>query len=124
MMEKGTSMGNAEVGSSPSVTPAVHTNLGTGTFPKQHGIVDIPVREGLETYGAYDGFTPRFLQVPTLADLYDRRTDNEALIGMFAYKPWHLGMIGHGAYMEGGDHDIAVISEKTQGDLITNPEWY
>ncbi|MDQ4025331.1 MAG: alkaline phosphatase family protein, partial [Actinomycetota bacterium] len=61
LMEKGTSVGNSVVGSSPSVTPAVHTNLGTGAFPKQHGIVDIPVREGVEIFGAYDGFTPRFL---------------------------------------------------------------
>ena len=124
MMEKGTSVLDLEVGSSPSVTPAVHTNLGTGTFPKQHGIVDIPVREGLEIFGSYDSFTPRFLEVPTLADLYDRRTGNEAKIGMFAYKPWHLGMIGHGSYVPGGDKDIAFISEKFQGDLKTNPDYY
>ncbi len=124
LMEDGTSVADAVVGSSPSVTPAVHTNLGTGTFPKQHGIVDIPVREGIELYGAYDGFTPRFLEVPTLADLYDRRTGNEAKIGMFAYKPWHLGMIGHGSYVPGGDKDIAFISEKFAGELKTNPDYY
>jgi arylsulfatase A-like enzyme len=124
LMEEGTSVANAEVGSSPSVTPAVHTNLGTGAFPKQHGIVDIPVREGVEIFGAYDGFTPRFLQIPTLADLYDRRTGNAAKIGMFAYKPWHLGMIGHGSYVPGGDKDIAFISEKFAGELKTNPEYY
>ncbi|HVF54437.1 MAG TPA: alkaline phosphatase family protein [Actinomycetota bacterium] len=124
IMEKGTSIADAVAGSSPTVTPAIHTTIGTGTFPKQHGIVDIPVRDGDEVVGAYDDITPSYLEVPTVADLYDQSVGNEALVGMFAYKPWHLGMIGHGAYMDGGDHDIAVISEKTQGDLITNPEWY
>lgn len=124
MMAHGTSVAGATVGSSPSVTPAIHTTIGTGTFPKEHGIVDIPVRDGLEVVGSYDDITPQYLEVPTLADLYDRRTANVAKIGMFAYKPWHLGMIGHGAYVPGGDHDIAIISERSQGDLITNYDWY
>lgn len=124
IMAAGTSVANAIVGSSPSVTPAIHTTIGTGTFPKQHGIVDIPVRDGSEVVGSYDQTTPKYLEVPTLADLWDRRVGNAAKVAMFAYKAWHLGMIGHGAYVPGGDHDIAVISERSQGDLITNPEWY
>lgn len=124
LMDEGTSVLGGIVGSSPSVTPAIHTSIGTGTFPKQHGIVDIPVRDGADVVGSYDGITPKYLEVPSLADLYDRRMGNRAKVAMFAYKPWHLGMIGHGAYVPGGDHDIAVISERSQGELITNYDWY
>jgi predicted AlkP superfamily pyrophosphatase or phosphodiesterase len=125
LMSEGTLIDNVIDGSSPSVTPAIHATIGTGTYPKTHGIVDIPVREDdANVVGAYAQKTPDHLKVPTLADLYDQTTGNVAKIGMLAYKSWHLGMVGHGAYMEGGDNDIAVIAEKTAGHLVTNPEWY
>lgn len=124
VMEKGSSVADATVGSSPSVTPAVHTTIGTGAFPKQHGIVDIPVRDGARVVGSYSGRTPKYLEVDTLADLFDRSSGNQSKIGVLAYKMWHVGMIGHGAYIEGGDRDIAVIAERTAGELETNESWY
>ncbi len=124
MMRKGTAVADVIAGSSPTVTPAIHTTIGTGAFPKQHGIIDIPVRDGDIVAGAYDEITPKYLEVDTLADTYDQATGNEAKVAMFAYKSWHLGMIGHGSYLEGGDKDIAVISERTQGELKTNPLYY
>jgi Type I phosphodiesterase / nucleotide pyrophosphatase len=125
LMEEGTLIENAIVGSSPSVTPAVHATIGTGTFPKEHTIVDIPWRQDADNVvGAFAQKTPDHLAVPTLADMYDQTTGNVSKIGMLAYKSWHLGMIGHGSYMEGGDKDIAVIAEKTAGNLVSNPEWY
>lgn len=125
LMDQGTLIDNVIDGSSPSVTPAIHATIGTGVYPKKHGIVDIPVREDDDhVVGAYAQKTPDHLLVPTLADLYDQTTGNAAKIGMLAYKSWHLGMVGHGAYMPGGDKDIAVIAEKTAGHLVTNPEWY
>ena len=124
IMEEGSSVADAVVGSSPSVTPAVHATIGTGTFPKQHGIVDIPVRDGDEVVGSYDGRTPSYLNVESLADVWDAAVDNAAQIGMLAYKSWHLGMIGHGAYLDGGDRDIAIIAERDAGQLVTNESWY
>ncbi|HEY7874600.1 MAG TPA: alkaline phosphatase family protein, partial [Actinomycetota bacterium] len=41
-MAKGASY-DGWVGSSPSVTPAVHTTLGTGHFPSRAGVTDVPV---------------------------------------------------------------------------------
>lgn len=124
LMERGASVADVVVGSSPSVTPAIHTTMGTGTFPKQHGIVDIPVRVDGEIVGAYAGRAPQYLLVPSLADLWDRSVGNAALVGMMAYKSWHLGMIGHGSYLDGADKDIAVIAERTQGNLVNNPDYY
>ena len=122
-MAKGTNVLDAIVGSSPSVTPAVHANIGTGAFPDQHGVVDIWLRRGDVTEDSWEGIDPRNLVIPTLADMYDKALDNEPKIAMVGAEPWHLGMIGRGAAMQGGDKDIAVM-EGDDGELITNPEFY
>lgn len=123
MMEGGTSLRGAIVGSSPSVTPAIHTTIGTGTFPSSHGIVSIRQRkQGAMDY-AYGGDDPQNLEVEALGDIHDRATGNRALVGMFAEQNWMLGMIGHGAYLEGADHDHAIMLTP-DGRLRTNPEFY
>ena len=123
LMEEGASVSDVIVGSSPSVTPAVHTTIGTGVFPKQHGITGIGLKEGDSVVGAFAHKSPEHLTVPTLADVYDPATGNQSKIGMLAYKSWHLGMIGHGAYASGGDKDIAAIVN-TSEQLVTNRELY
>jgi arylsulfatase A-like enzyme len=123
LMASGTSVQDVLVGSSPSVTPAIHATIGTGAFPKQHGIVDIPLRAGAEVVGSWDEQSPTYLATPSLADVYDLATDNRALIAMVAEKGWHLGMIGHGAELSGADHDVAVMGE-APGHLYTNPRYY
>ncbi|MBA3628709.1 MAG: alkaline phosphatase family protein [Actinobacteria bacterium] len=123
MMAQGSSIEDVVVGSSPSVTPAVHTTMGTGAFPKQHGVVGIPVRVNGAIKAAYPNKTASNLLLPSLADVYDPATGNQAKIGMLAFKSWHLGMIGHGAYRPRGDKDIAVIVD-TQERLVTNRRWY
>lgn len=123
MMREGTSVRGAVVGSSPSVTPAVHATIGTGVWPRAHGIVDISLRIGPEMRGAYAGMDPQHLVAETVADRWDRLTGNRAEVGMIAYKGWHLGMIGHGAARPGGDRDVAVIIDR-RGQLVTNTTWY
>lgn len=124
LMERGTSVRGVTVGTSPSVTPASHATLGTGTWPRVHGIVDIPQREGGEVIASYPAESPRLLNVPTFADLYDRSTGNAPKVGMIAYLFDHLGMMGHGAELAGGDADTAVIADGGPGGLITNPDYY
>ena len=123
MIRGGTSFGNAVVGSSPPVTPAVHATIGTGTFPNEHGIVDIPLRIGNEVVGSWSDDSPRFLKTETLADIYDKQQGNASEIAMVGASEWHLGLIGHGAYLEGGDHDFAVMKSQG-GDNITNDAFY
>ena len=124
LMTEGTSIEAADVGSSPSVTPAVHATMGTGAFPAQHGIVDIPIRKGTRVPQSYPNKSPKNLELTTIADVYDKATNNEALIGLMAERAWHLGMMGHGAFTTGGDKDIAVMSEGGEGHLVTNPDYY
>ena len=124
LMRRGTSVQNVEVGSSPSVTPAVHATLGTGAFPQQHGIVDIPVRDEDKVLDAFPDKDPRFLKLETLADLYDPTTNNRSLVGMMAERAWHMGMMGHGAYLEGGDKDYAVMTQGADDTFIANTDYY
>lgn len=129
---EGTSVTDVTVGSSPSVTPAVHANMGTGTFPREHGITNIPVRiSPKEIGGSILGGDPSLLEVPTLADLYDQAVGNQAEIGFLAFRFFHLGMMGHGAFLPGGDNDIAVVAAKEPGKkatgpgrLVTNPKYF
>lgn len=122
IMGKGTSVVNATVGSNPSVTPAIHANMGTGTFPAAHGIVSIPQRKGAVIADSWAGHSPSNLLVETLADIYDPRTDNRAKIGLLAEQDWHLGMIGHGAALSKGDRDIAVLTRTDPFE--TNTRFY
>ncbi len=120
----GTQFTEATVGSSPSITPSVHATIGTGSFPRSHGLSDTRIRIGGKTVDAWEGTSPQYLDLETLGDLWDRSTGNEALVGMMARDAWHLGMIGHGAYLDGADHDIAIMDELGGVDFRTNPEYY
>jgi hypothetical protein len=125
-MEEGISYTDAIVGSSPSVTPSVHTTLGTGVFPWRHGITNIDVRDenGQVVDAFYRGESSHLMEVPALAERWDELTENRALVGMIGYEPWHLGMIGQGAERPGGDRDQAVWLDTETNEWITNPEHY
>jgi arylsulfatase A-like enzyme len=126
LMQTGVSFVNATVGSNPSVTPSVHTTIGTGVFPEKHGITDIPVfdEDGTVVDAFVGGESSRFMEVPALAETWDESVDNAALVGMIGYEPWHLGMIGRGAEKNGGDKDHAVWLDIESNEWITNPQHY
>lgn len=95
---------NATVGSSPSVTPAIHASIGTGAFPRHHGIIDLRFRSGEGPPTSAQ--RAEALIGPALADAYDVANGNAPVIGMLGAEGT-LGMIGHGNGWEGGDADIA-----------------
>jgi len=119
MMRRGVSIEDAVVGLSPSSTAQAHTTIGTGAFPKQHGITGAAVRVGAEIEAAFGDLSPDKVRLPTLADTYDRSTGNAAKVGMISFKSWHLGMLGHGALFPGGDRDIEVTVD-SQEQFTTN----
>lgn len=116
---------NFEIGSSPSVTPPVHTNLGTGSFPSRHGVVSLKMRrrdyEQINPFGRLDGSR---MKVTTLADEYDRALGNVPVTGMLGSVSWHLGMIGHGSALEGADKDPVTLIGKKTAKGSTNPDVY
>ena len=125
LMQGGTTIENATVGSSPSVTPPVHATIGTSAWPSDHGAVTLRIPADGRMQNVYAGGSPRFLDISTLADEYDQATGNEAKIGLLAGRDWHLGMIGHGAYIEGGDRDIAALIDTGKvKDFFVNEDYY
>jgi predicted AlkP superfamily pyrophosphatase or phosphodiesterase len=125
-MAGGVSFTRATDGSSPSVTPAVHTTLGTGYFPWKSGVTDVPVLDddGEVADAFLDGESSRFMEVPAFAETWDEANDNRALVGMVGYEPWHLGMIGMGAERAGGDKDDAVWLDRETNEWISNEDHY
>jgi arylsulfatase A-like enzyme len=125
MIEEGVAY-SAEVGSSPSVTPAIHTTLGTGVFPATHGITGVPVldEQGKAVDPFLDGASGRFMEVPAMAERWDEQTGNRALVGMIGHVPWHLGMIGVGAERASGDKDHAAWLDLETNRWVTNEDHY
>jgi hypothetical protein len=113
-----------EIGSAPSVTPPIHTTLGTGVFPRRHGIPGLRMRTPAGEYvDPFLGLTPGNVRVPTLADLYDTAEKDRPITGVLASANWHLGMIGRGSDYPKGDADPVVLLEP-DGDLYSNQEIY
>lgn len=122
LMEGGTSVSDAMVGSSPSVTPAIHSTMGTGEFPRRHGVVDIYMRNARgEVKGALNGQPPHELELTTVGDVFDRRNGNRPKVGALTYRFFHLGMMGHGAMLPGADRDVVAIAARERGDRVTGP---
>jgi predicted AlkP superfamily pyrophosphatase or phosphodiesterase len=126
LARRGTAYTNATTGSAPSVTAPVHANMGTGAYPEEHGLPEntgrLPDGEVSELF--FHDADPELLLRPTVADLWDRRTGNRALVGLVGFESWHLGMMGHGARFPGGDRDVAVLWEREENTAWTNEQYY
>jgi hypothetical protein len=98
LMRGGANYRNAIVGAFPAVTASAHATIGTGTFPRAHGITGHNIRadagRARKAYGTPGQADPSDILVPTLADLWHDRIG--AWVGEVGYQVWHLGMLGHG----------------------------
>lgn len=126
LRDSSTTYTNATIGSAPSITGALHATFGTGVYPIEHGIPGNQMRgEEGNTDAWLQNADPRYLEAPTVSELWDEQNDNKPVVATVAYEGWHLGMIGHGAQRDGGDKDVAVLWEAQ--DLETNRpvnEWW
>ena len=124
MEQEGTSFLGATVGSSPSITPATHSSLGTGAFPRDHGVTAIEYRsEDGDVRTSFGGKDPSGLGLSTFGDDIDVALGNAPKVGMLAWKSWHMGMLSHGASTPGGDADeMAIIGP--HGDVTGNDALY
>ncbi|MDQ3985631.1 MAG: alkaline phosphatase family protein [Actinomycetota bacterium] len=128
MTRDGVSFSDATIGSSPSNTPPIHTTLGTGAFPSTHGIANVRIRTSSGGYtDPFEENDGRRIEVPSLADRFDRALGNRPVVGVVGTVNWHLGMIGHGASFPEGDRDLAVLLDVNgnrfgNGDVYDIPE--
>jgi hypothetical protein len=110
MIQRGVWYERATIGTSPSTTAPVHATIGTGAFPAVHGRVTMELGTAPERRGQ----EPSVLLVPSLADAWDRANGNAPAVGLLGLRPWHLGMMGDGAWAEGGDRDpVVILDERT-----------
>jgi hypothetical protein len=132
LIKRGTNVEGAVVGSSPSITPAIHTSMSTGFWPRRHGVTAIAVRSGDgEIVGAFTPSTNEIgvpvqptlnLQATTIGDLWDRANDNRPKVGLIASGNYPLGLLGRGAALRGADRDIAVFPNEQA--WYTDPRFY
>lgn len=126
LMDEGVTYVNATIGSAPSITGALHATIGTGVYPDKHGIPGNQMRgpDGKNTDAWLQNADPRYLEVPTVSELWDESNGNEPVVGTVSYEGWHLGMIGHGAQREGGDRDLAALWEAEDNAWWVNEDYY
>jgi hypothetical protein len=134
LTREGSNVLDATVGSSPSITPATHTNLSTGAFPRRHGVTAIKVRhrDGSISSVFTEGDIRRpqvmdasvSLRMTTLAELWDRAEGNAAKIAAVIPGTYNLGMVGWGARRAGGDKDIVAVLDKGASEWGTNHAFY
>lgn len=106
---EGTSFMNASVGSSPTITPAIHSSLGTGAFPRSHGVTGIYYQQSGRVTDAFKDRSTDDLELTTFGDEIDQAYGNASKVGLLASRSWHMGMLGHGSRIEGGDEDQLAI---------------
>lgn len=129
LMAGGTTYTNATIGSAPAVTSAIHANMGTGVYPRTHGVSEITARRPDGSIGDVffdEAADPRLLQAPTFADTWDAAGGNRSWNGLIGFESWHLGMMGRGSGVPGGDRDVAVLWERepAPGTFFVNESLY
>lgn len=120
---------DAIVGTFPAVTACAHATIGTGAFPRTHGITGHNLRyrgRPVKAWGEPGRADPSFLLVPTLADAWNEHTEDGAWVGELGYQIWHLGMIGRGGRRPLGDKPVAVLWDEDGGGgwIPQNPDLY
>ncbi len=101
LMREGAAYRNAISGSFPAVTASTHATIGTGAFPRTHGITGHNVRRDggpVKAWGEPGLIDPSFLLEPTLADRWTASTGDEAWVGEIGYQVWHVGLLGRGGH--------------------------
>lgn len=110
LIPQGTWYENATIASAPASTAQIHAGMGTGAFPRNHGVVGHHFRIGEAPAEPWRSVATMPI-LPTLADLYDRAMDNEPKIADLGTVAIHNGMASHGSVWGGGDKDIDVLRE-------------
>lgn len=128
LRRRGTTYVNATIGSAPSITGALHATFGTGVYPRDHGLPGNQMRSpddpGKTVDTWLDDEDPRFLEAPTISDVWDAAKGDRPVVGVVAYEGWHIGMLGRGAFEGAGDRDVAVVWDVDEETWRTNEEFY
>jgi hypothetical protein len=124
LMPQGAWIEEAEVGSSPTSSAQIHATIGTGVFPRIHGVVGHSLRVDGRIVSPWKS-GPEILLRPTLADLYGEVAEDRAVTGMLGTVAIQLGMLGQGAAWSGNDKPLAVLREAPGAETLgaEGPAW-
>jgi hypothetical protein len=128
LMAGGATFRNAIAGSSPAVTACAHATIGTGAYPRTHGITGHNIRGDSgprKAYGEPGAADPSDILIPTLAERWVESTGGRAWVGEIGYQIWHLGMLGTGGRPL-GEKPVAVFYDEDDTGTFQpqNPELY
>lgn len=110
LIPEGTWYEEAFAGSSPTSSAQGHGIIGTGTFPRTHGLVGHSIRIGDRIVPPWRT-GPELLLRPALADLWVQETQGRAKAGLLGTVGIQLGMLGHGSAWEGNPKPLVVLRE-------------
>jgi len=119
--------GNAHTVVLPTVTGVGHANIGTGSDPRFHGIVNNNLfnRATGKPQEAYEQLDTKELMALTLADQWNLTTDGQAvIIGQGGAIRATAGLVGRGACLISGRKVIAASYGGADGGWETNPTCY
>jgi len=117
----------AEIDYLPTITGLAHATVATGADPRVHGIVGNAWFDRVAGHAAdaYPGLSPRQLMVPTLADLWNLRTNGRAIIaGQGSAPRAAIPLAGHGSCLVNGRPVIAASYGTETGVWATSPECF
>lgn len=129
LMGEGINYTNAIHGSNPAVTACAHATIGTGAFPRTHGIsghfIRFPDGDVAKAYGEDGEADTSVILTPTFAEHWQEQTGNQAWVGEIGYQIWHLGMIGKPDGYR-GQKPVAVFYDEDHTGLWQpqNPDTY
>jgi hypothetical protein len=130
LKREGTYYTSARVTHLDAETGIGHTAIGTGAWPAQTGIPSNSLwMKGLggERYSFWgeNDTSPIFVNSPSLADLWLKKTHNKAMVAGYCYADRAvIGMIGHGSLFRGNKKPYGIFYDEKVGQLTTNEAFY
>ncbi len=127
MREQGAYFDDAWVNYVPSVTSAGHATIGTGADPRVHGIAGNGFYDRTRggTFTLFEGLTPKNVMVLGLADVWNLRTDGEAvIITQGTTSRATVSLAGHGACTPNGRATIMAMFDYREEGWVTNRDCF
>lgn len=130
LKQEGTYFANTRVSHLDMETAMGHVAIGTGAFPRDHGIPSNSIWHGgagmdFNEFTSFNPSAPYYMMSPTLGDFWLRATHNQALLFSYCWVDRAaMGMGGHGSFFRGNKKPDIYWLDQDTGKLTTNEQYY
>jgi predicted AlkP superfamily pyrophosphatase or phosphodiesterase len=127
LKREGTYFANTRVSHVDMETAQGHIAIGTGAFPKDHGISSNYVWEGgagsdVNAFTVFTPPAPYMMKSPTLGDFWLRASKNQGMLLSYCWADRAaMGMGGHGSFFKGNKKPFVFWFNPKAGTFETNP---